>query len=135
MEGFEDSLATEEFFLMVDQLFDHLNSRQISGLGHKAPLSLRNISAYKEFVSRVEKELLGLRDLKGKLLYETRKGTGILGLICCARSLLDLGEALLPTGDLGCLLGYKFSQDHLELFFNASRGTCKFDTYLIQVPG
>jgi hypothetical protein len=100
---------------MVDRLFDLLNSRNVNDTGLKAPLSKENLAETEAFVANVHL----------KPIYETRKGTSILGLICCAKSFVGLGKTLLNDDKVPYLLGYKFSQDHLELFFNAIRGARK----------
>jgi hypothetical protein len=110
---------------MVDRLFDLLNSRNVNDTGLKAPLSKENLAETEAFVANVKKELLYKRNAHLKSIYETRKGTSILGLICCAKSFVGLGKTLLNDDKVPYLLGYKFSQDHLELFFNAIRGARK----------
>ena len=88
-------------------------------------MSKENLPETEAFVANMENELLYLQNAHFKPIYQTRKGTAILGLICCAKSLVGLGKTLLNDDDVPYLLGYKFSQDHLELFFNAIRGARK----------
>ncbi|ELU01820.1 hypothetical protein CAPTEDRAFT_189400, partial [Capitella teleta] len=47
--------------------------------------------------------------------------TCISGLVVGIDAVIGLSEQLLTTGQMQFLLMYKFSQDHLELFFNAVR--------------
>jgi hypothetical protein len=47
--------------------------------------------------------------------------TCISGLVVGIDAVIGLSEQLLTTGQMQFLLMHKFSQDHLELFFNAVR--------------
>lgn len=47
------------------------------------------------------------------------------GLVCGIDVVVGLVDQLLESGIQRYLLMYKFSQDHLELFFNAIRGCGK----------
>lgn len=53
--------------------------------------------------------------------------TCISGLVTAIDAVIGLHDQLLTTGKFQFLLMYKFSQDHLELFFNAVR---RFGEYL-----
>lgn len=54
-------------------------------------------------------------------LVKTQNNTGVLGLLVCINSLIYLYETLVANDILSFLLTYKFSQDHVELFFGNIR--------------
>ena len=56
-------------------------------------------------------------------MYNTERKTGFIGIVWCMRSFSRMhAQLVIPEdGPLKYLLGYKFSQDHLELFFSAIR--------------
>jgi hypothetical protein len=116
VDGFRDTSGTEEFILLIDTLFDYLNSRNVGSVGFKGPLTRAKLTGYEHLVKRVESELLSLKNAKDVLMYKTRRGTAILGLVASAKSYLSLAKALIYNGDMQYLLAYKFCQDHLELF-------------------
>ncbi len=128
--GFQSTKASEKFFLLCDELFDFLNSRQISGHGAKAPLTLARLGRLRELISEAEDVLLHLCDMEGRVMSQSRRHIGMTGLVCAAKSLLSIAEELLndPSSGFNYLLAYRMSQDHLELFFNAVRraGTRKY---------
>jgi hypothetical protein len=67
--------------------------------------------------------LKGLRNKQSVPLYQTQYKTPIKGLIITIESLLGIYDKFVNTenASLKYLLTYKFSQDHLELFFCSIR--------------
>ena len=51
----------------------------------------------------------------------------ITGLVCAIDTVFGLVDKLLRPGHMDYILMYKFSQDHLELFFNAIRRCGMYD--------
>lgn len=128
IEEFKGSQATEEFILLVDELFDRLNCRLVSGSGTKAPLSVDNLEDLRDLITRAEDLFFTMCTADGKSVITSSRYTGIMGLVCAAKSLLNIGEELLGT-ECNMLLAYNLCQDHLELFFNAVRRSCKLIIY------
>ena len=62
-------------------------------------------------------------------MYTTRRKTGFVGFLVAIKSTKELFHNLVETVDapLKYLLMYKFSQDHLELFFGAVRSAGGFN--------
>lgn len=122
LEEFKDSEATSKFIRVIDRLFDIFNSRNPFSGGFKAPFKSSNESWIKDFFIFAESYLSNLSDLQGrKLVYSPRK-TAFLGFIMNIHSFVHLFDTLVKPEKLKYLLTYKFSQDHLELFFCALRG-------------
>lgn len=137
---FQDSDSTAEFITILNNLFDILNSRNLKDYGFKKPISKRNSLQVLSFFSKAKEYLLSLsikvqykKTVKignesrtvfsNKLvpLIKTQNNTGLLGLLTCISSLTYLYKTLIETDILSFLLAYKFSQDHVELFFGAIR--------------
>ena len=70
-----------------------------------------------------------MTDVGGKSMYLTPRRTGFLGFACSIESIIKLFEDLVlaPNAPMTYLLTYKFSQDHIELFFSAVRGRGGFN--------
>ena len=115
--------ATVQFIRTVDRLFDILNSRNCRGKGYKAPIGKWNIGLTLWFLVKAREELKSLKDMKGEPLYLSRRKMGIVGLLVDIESTIWLAHSLVLQEDIPCtfLLMYKFSQDHLELYFGAVR--------------
>lgn len=118
--GFE---ATIRFIRFIDILFDFLNSRNPYGQGYKAPLRRENEHVWR---SRIEQILIYISTLKnenGELLFKTRRKMGFLGMYVAAQAVIAIFDNYVKPNncELQYLLTYKFSQDHLELFFCAIR--------------
>ena len=64
-----------------------------------------------------------LTDESGKPIIETKRKTGFLGFLIGMQSIKEIFSVYVdpPRAPLKYLLSYKFSQDHLELFFCAVR--------------
>lgn len=109
---------TSAFIRKVNGLFDLLNSRHPFGKGYKTALRKENENYWKPFALTTINYLSRCTHLNGTLLYQTKNKTPFIGFIVSAVSALNIyEESVKETQTLKYLLTYKFSQDHLELFF------------------
>lgn len=137
---FKNSESTVEFIMILNDLFDTLNTRNLKDFGFKHPLNKGNSQKILSFLFQIKDYLLSLainvtnkRTLKVGAdirtvfstkkvpLIKTQSNTGLLGLLVCINSLTYLYETLVATDILPFLLTYKLSQDHVELFFGNIR--------------
>jgi len=111
--------ATVEFLRIVDATFDVMNSRNPLGKGTKAPLKKENKDSQIQILTKAENFILGLTDAGGRQMVTTPRRTGFVGFIADIKSISNLftNLVLVPNAPMNYLLTYKFSQDHLELFF------------------
>lgn len=110
---------------IIDRMFDILNSRNPFSRNYKAPLTTANFRTTEVFLKNSENFITSLKTPKGELVVKSKSFTGFVGFIFCSQSLLAIGSSLLSTNDRphSYVLSYNFSQDRLELFFNAIRGS------------
>ena len=105
--GFKDALPTARFVRTFNRLFDIFNSRNLLASCFKAPLSSENINSV---LQQLELDFKYIQSLKcpssGKLMTSTNRKTGFLGFLIAIFNI------------------YKFSQEHLELFFSKIRNHC-----------
>ncbi len=119
---FQGSEETTKFIRKVDKLFDVLNSKNPHMKGSKAPLTIHNISETEDEVNKTIYYLLHLKDEKGRLMRASRRKTTFIGFALSSYSILSVAKDLLyKENPYKYVLTYKFSQDHLELFFNKIR--------------
>ena len=118
---FQGSEATVKFIRIIDHLFDILNTRNPCAKGYKQPLRVNNKSSWLPFMNEASNYIKGLKDAMGKPMYKTKRKTGFIGFILAIESVKLLFQELVEKNDapFNYLLTYKFSQDHLELFFCA----------------
>ena len=111
------------FIRLFDELFDVLNSRNPFGKGTKAAMYANNKDIWNPFFEKARNYILNLKTLELKPLYETKRKTGFIGFLIAIKSFQGIFEDLIDSSDypMKYLLTYKFSQDHLELFFSAIR--------------
>lgn len=84
-----------------------------------------NIEDVKLFARKMTAYIKGLKiqDKPGvfTLVLQSQRKTGFLGFIVSLNSILQFYSQFVETDDLKHLRIYKFSQDHLELFFGSIR--------------
>lgn len=118
---FQDSEETCQFLRQIDRLFDTLNSKNPFAKGSKAALSQRNVDIWRPFLQDVQTYLLSLLEPSGLPIYQGKRNQCVVGFIISAQSTLDLAMELLSRQDYRYLLTYKYSQDHVEMFFSKIR--------------
>lgn len=118
IEEFKNCTGTIEFIKTIDEIFDFLNSRNPFGKGFKKPLFYNNISFLQE---RIEKKIQYLYSLtehnNNQLLCTGRRKVFIIGFAAAVKSIFQIAKIILQGDSFKYLLIYRFSQDHLELFF------------------
>lgn len=123
LRGFANSEATEEFLVIINNLFDILNSRSMHQGGWKKPVNEQNVNNIKELFDSTIRYLSLLKEPANRRnLIETGRKTGFLGFIICMNSLLAMYDFLICKKKiLKYIPGHKICQDHLELFFGLIR--------------
>ncbi len=122
LPDFRQSEATTKFIRIIDALFDTMNSRNPLGRGYKSPMKQSNEHLWSSIFANALGYLDKIKDLQGKkMIYSLRK-TAFIGFLINIHSLQYLYKSLVLESKVKYLLTYKFSQDHLELFFSAIRG-------------
>ena len=121
---FQNVDATITFIRTIDHLFDILNSRIPTASGFKKPISRDNFAETAATLCSMDSFLQQLR-IRGARIIGSNKGTGFVGLSFCIKCVIDLSHDLLfeMPHPLRYVLTYRFSQDHIELLFNAIRGS------------
>lgn len=128
--GFEGCSATINFVRLINDLFDMFNSRNLHAYGFKRPLQVSNYKEYYNFLKTARSYLTNLKEsVNGKLMTDSNRKTGFLGFVICIDSLLLLYRLLVSSGTTGMsfICTYKFSQDHIELFFGKIRSLFGFN--------
>jgi len=126
---FRGSEATVEFLRHIDSAFDVLNSRNPLAQGTKAPMRKENADKMIKILKDAESFLLSLKDVTGKAMYLTPRKTGFVGFVASIKSISKLYAELVASHNapMTYMLTYKFSQDHIELFFAAVRSRGGFN--------
>ena len=116
---FKNSEATEEFLLMMNNIFDLLNSRSCKGKGYNSPLRFSNQHHWRIYFEEVKEYLLGLTNLETgpHLVQNDSKRTGFLGIYCNIIAFTRIFDDLVAHGPLYYIMTYKMSQDQLEHYF------------------
>lgn len=70
-----------------------------------------------ELLTKAENYIKGLQTTVGGSLVKSRRKTGFIGLLVCIKSTKTLFQYLIEEKRMNFMSMYRFSQDHLELFF------------------
>ena len=110
--GFKDSKPTSDFILLMNDVFDALNSKSKFGKNTKQPI---NTSNFYEIEGRLHEAIAFLKCLKdttGMPLIEGPQNTFVIGFCISAYSILTISRTLLERG---------FPQDPIEVYFSKIR--------------
>lgn len=122
LDGFQDTEATVKFIRMFDKLFDILNSRNPYGRAMKTPLRMENENYWRPFLQEAISYLKSICNVDGIPLWKTTKKVPFIGFLVSTTSVLQIyDQHVVELANLKYILTYKFSQDHLELFFCSVR--------------
>ena len=138
LSQFKGCEATIKFIRIIDRLFHALNSRNPLARGYKSPLKLSNEASWRSFLHESNDYLRGLKLSNNQLVTDSLRRTGVVGFVMSTVSLMMLFDSLVKQQNvLKYILAYKFSQDHLELFFGVirSRGGCNNNPSAVQFKG
>jgi len=109
--GFEHCEATVKFIRIFNQLLQK---------GFKSPLHQKNISEMCTFLNKAKEYIMPLKESRNsKFILNSNRKTGFVGFCVCIKSVLTVYDSLMENAQFGFkfLCTFKFSQDHLELFF------------------
>ncbi|KAL4084396.1 hypothetical protein QTP88_028219 [Uroleucon formosanum] len=83
--------ATAEFCALINNAFDILNCRSFFSKNHyNLALNTETLDKYKIFINYFERYIFNLKLDRGKLVIESGRKTGFIGLIQCLKNLLKL---------------------------------------------
>ena len=123
VKNFIGSKATSDFILLINNLFDILNSKRKFGKQYKAPISLENYANIEKYLRDGIKSLKTIKTLDGVAVVNGPRKTFIQGFAISADSILAISKELLQRASMPYkyVLTYRFSQDALEMFFSKIR--------------
>lgn len=121
IDAFKESEATEKFIILINNIFDIFNSRNLHQYGFKKAINERNAAEIFDYLNIACEYLSHLSQEDGTLLTASSRKIGFLGFIGCAEALKHLYTSLIQEKIIIYLPFYKLSQDHLELLFGNIR--------------
>ncbi len=125
LPNFKDSQETVIFCRTIDRLFDMLNSRNPLGKGYKQPLRLNTQDIWESTLRSTADYLLSLKTdtVPAQLLSTHPRKTFIIGFVADIKSTIEMAHEMLSSTNnpFKYVLTYKYSQDHVELFFSCIR--------------
>lgn len=116
------SEGTIKFIRVIDVAFDVLNSQTPRASGYKRPMQSANYSMCEKSLKNTVDILLNAKSAKSQDDNNKTKNW-LCAFFSLKNSILVVTKGLLnkPVHPLSHVLTYRFSQDHLELFFSCIR--------------
>jgi len=124
VQNFEDVHATVEYLQTFDSLFDIMNSRTLREQLGKAPLKQLNEKEWKSVFQSAIGYICNLKTKDGKPVLRSTRYAAFLGWLVNIKTLTELYNNIVKSGDLQFILTFKLSQDPLENFFSSIRMSC-----------
>lgn len=124
LNDFQCVEGTVHFCRIINNLFDVFNTKNLLSKAYfKRALSPRNSQEIFQHLHEYENYLKTLKNFEGDLIIQSPRKTGFIGFIAAMKSLREFYLKYINSTEplLTFVLTYKFSQDHLELFFSAIR--------------
>ena len=123
LKGFEDSKPTSDFVLLMNDLFDILNSKSKFGKHTKQPITNDNFWDIDKVIQDSLQTLKSLKDTNGLPVIQGPRKTFVIGFCVSAQSILEISKTLLEREEspFEYVLTYRFSQDALEMYFSKIR--------------
>lgn len=114
---------------MVNNLFDILNSKNQNANNFKRPMNAENIEVYRQHFQASWDyigELMVQQERQGKMVrikvVNTINKTGFMGFLIAIQSFNEMFKRHVEDrAELEEIACYRFSQDHLKMFFSAIR--------------
>jgi len=125
--GFDSVHATVEYLHLFDSLFDIINSRNLSQMFGKAPVQEKNEANWKSVFQKAVTYISGLKNVDGRNLLQSNRYAAFLGWLVNIKTITELYQNIVKSGELNFLLTFKLSQDPLENFFSSIRMSCGFN--------
>lgn len=122
-KDFQGAGPTIEFITIINNLFDVFNSRNLLGKLYQKPITRENFADIFKFLNEAKTYIRGIKiSPNGNSILSTKSHTGFLGFLIAIENIQSLFQNLVMENTfLNFLMTYKFSQDHLEMFFCAIR--------------
>jgi hypothetical protein len=121
---FENVHATVEYLQMFDSLYDIMNSRTLEQNCNKAPLQQQNEENWKSIFQKAISYICDLKTKNGKQVLQSTRYAAFLGWLVNIKTMSELYNYIVKSGDLKFILTFKLSQDPLENFFSSIRMSC-----------
>ncbi len=90
-------------------------------------LRISNEDSGSSVLDKAENYITGLRNANGQLVCEGLGKTALVGFICVCRSVKGVLIDLCKSNKMQYIPTYKFSQDHLEIYFSMIRSRWGFN--------
>ena len=119
----KESKATSEFILLMNNIFDILNSKSRFGKHTKRPITLKIFYEIEGYLMDGIETLKYLKHTAGIPIIKGPRKTFVLGFTISALSIMEISKALLERREtpFEYILTYCFSQDQIEMYFSKIR--------------
>jgi len=115
---------TVDFLKTFDEIYDIMNSRSISQQFSKAPLQPTNENRWKHVFKKTVHYITNLKTKSGQCVLDSSRYAAFLGWLVNIKTIMELYDYVISSGDMNFMCTFKLSQDPLENFFASIRMSC-----------
>ena len=112
---------TVNYLKQFDQIFDVRNSRSLTHHLRKGPIQESNVDEWKSVFESTVLYISGLKTPAGKPVLESTRYAAFLGWLVNIKTITELYQYVVTSGEMSFICTFKLSQDPLENFFSSIR--------------
>ena len=119
--------ATVDYLKKFDRIYDIMNSRNLAQSFDKAPLQKHNEQSWKCVFNETVDYICNLKTKTGQSVLESSRYAAFLGWLVNIKTITELYEYVVTSGEMTFMCTFRLSQDPLEKFFSSIRMSCGFN--------
>jgi len=112
---------TVNYLKIFDKIFDVMNSRSLTHHFGKGPMQESNVDEWKSVFESTLLYISGLKTPAGKPVLESTRYAAFLGWLVNIKTVTELYDYIVKSGEMSFICTFKLSQDPLENFFSSIR--------------
>ena len=109
--------ATVHYLKTFDRIYDIMNSRNLTQSFDKAPLQKHNEQNWKSVFNDTVNYICSLKTKNGQSVLNSTRYAAFLGWLVNIKTITELYEYVVTSGEMAFMCTFKLSQDPLEIFF------------------
>ena len=118
---------TVDYLKTFDRIYDIMNSRNLAQSFDKAPLQKHNEQSWKCVFNETVDYICNLKTKTGQSVLESSRYAAFLGWLVNIKTITELYDYVVTSGEMTFMCTFRLSQDPLENFFSSIRMSCGFN--------
>jgi len=120
-------IPTVNYLKTFDRVYDIMNSRSLTQSFDKAPIQKKNSHSWKAVFDDTVSYICNLKTKNGTCVLYSPRYAAYLGWLVNIKTITQLYDYIVDTGDMNFMCTFRLSQDPLEKFFSSLRMSCGYN--------